>query len=198
METVFNTSVIGSVDYRQTDQDFSTIRGAATGTALNSGASPHIQSAGTTNKWNELRRHFILFDTSSLTADATISAATLTLAVSAKSDVFSQNIDIITTTPASTTAIVEADYDQVGTTLQATSISIADISVGNNVFTLNANGLASISKTSITKFGARLSCDTSNTAPTWASDTSASITISSATLTVTYTLPFIPKVFLFI
>lgn len=207
-ETTFNpdadpesTSVDGHVYYSLSDQTFATIRGAATGTS----ASPsnadlsvaEIYSSNLADKWNTIVRGFFLFDTSSLTEAATISSATFSIYGTAISDVFDQSIGMITTTPASNTDLVVADYDQVGTTLQASAIDLGSYSASAyNDFTLNATGLGNISKTSISKFGTSLSCDYGNSEPTWAQNTYARAKCYLADqgsnepkLTVTYTLP---------
>lgn len=181
----FSASLSGAVDYRQTDQDFSTLHDAATGTAVNSGSSPFLSASSILSKFDELRRAFFLFDTSALTTSATIISATLILNVSAKVDQLSQSVDIITTTPASTSVLDVADFDQVGTVLQATSLTIASITTSaDNTWTLNATGLSNISKTGITKFGARLSSDTANSAPGWVISNQANITWSNPRLNV--------------
>ena len=129
-----------------------------------------ITASATTNRWDVIIRAFLLYDSSSLPDGDDISAANIQLWNVSKSDQLSQSIDIITTTPASNTAIVVGDYDQVGTVLQATSLTIASITTSAyNTWTFNATGIGNISKTGISKFGARCSGDTTNTEPTWSS-----------------------------
>lgn len=115
-----------------------------------------------------LGRNAFLFDTSSIPDTDTISAATLSLYGHAdKDDGDTQTVKIVTCTPASNSTISTDDYDQFGTTLQSdTAIRLNVWAVAYNDFPLNATGIASISKTGITKFASRLNLDIENTAPT--------------------------------
>ena len=114
-------------------------------------------------------RTFLLFDTSTLTTAATISSATLSLYVLTVTNInpgSGDALSVITTTPASNTAIVTGDWGNVGTTLQATGVSLSTLTTNTyNAITLNSTGLGNISKTSITKFGLRTAEDISNTLP---------------------------------
>lgn len=141
-------------------------------------------------------RSFFLFDTSSLTSSATISAATFRWYVNSVGNTDSDSIRMITTTPASNTSLATGDFGNVGTVAQAT----ADIAIGSltltadNTFTLNSTGIGSISKTGITKFGLRTTKDISATQPTGSNTVvlafsgCTSPTGHKPLLTVTYTL----------
>jgi hypothetical protein len=140
-----------------------------------SGTCINFTPGSTTNQWISISRAIILFDTSALTSTASISAAVLSLYGTAKADPtsISPNVDIYTTTPASNTDIVPADFSQFGSTSQTgVPITYAGWSTtGYNAFTLNATGLGNVSKTSISKFGTRnANYDVAATAPTWAND----------------------------
>lgn len=143
-----------------------------------------VQSSTTSNRWAEIDRGFYLFDTSALPDNANISSATLSLYGSSKADTgsWSPSINIYSANPAATNNIVNADYDQVGTTPYSTAITYANWSTtGYNDFALNATGIAAISKDGITKFSSReVTYDVANTAPTWASNKVASFTIYTA------------------
>lgn len=146
-----------------------------------------------------IRRGFFLFDTSPLTSDATISAGVFSLAATGSTftNADSSSVDLIITTPAAPTAITTADYDQVGTTLQATSIALSawvNVDGTYNDFTLNGTGLGNVSKTGITYFGTRSSLDTSNTEPTGANRADVYFSGTAETdkdpkLVITYTIP---------
>ncbi len=123
-----------------------------------------------------LYRGILLFDTSSLGSDATVSSATVSLFGQAKYNQSSSegsghpdstSINVYTSTPASDNDLANADYAQIGTTAQATAIEYSSFSAsGYNNFTLNATGLSNISKTGITKFGTReASYDVTGTTP---------------------------------
>jgi hypothetical protein len=128
-----------------------------------------------TNKWANLVRDPILFDTSGLPDDATISAATISLYGSGKLDEagVTPNINIYSSNPASNTALTGTDYGTFG----STAFCDAPITYANwltsspywNDFALNAAGLAAISKTGVSKFGTRnANYDVAATPPSWA------------------------------
>ena len=103
-------------------------------------------------------RMFLLFDTSALGSD-TIDIATLSIYVNSKVNQVNDGndfINIYTTSPASDSALVTADYDQIGTTVQSTSIDIGSVSTSAyNAFVLNATGEGNIDGSGVTKFGVR-------------------------------------------
>jgi len=134
-----------------------------------------IYSDNVSNKWRLIYRGIFLFDTSSLPDDAVINAATLSLYGYAKLDGLSAtpNINIYLSAPASNTALAAGDFDSLGATAFCdTPVTYAGWSTsGYNDFTLNVSGIANISKTGISKFGARnANYDVTNTAPTWVSN----------------------------
>lgn len=112
------------------------------------------------------------------------SAAILSLFVNANTNQFAEghSCGIVAATPASDSSLVTGDYDNFGTTRYATDLTLAGMTTGQyNDWTLNATGLAAISKTATrTKFGIRIDDDIDNTAPTWASDKFAQCSASSA------------------
>ena len=109
--------------------------------------------------WNSLIRSIFNFDTSALTAGATISAAVMSLYVTAKADEFTvteSDYNIFAATPAATSGITAEDYDQFGTTAYATLIAYASISTSAyNAWTLNSTGRGAINKTGVSTFGFR-------------------------------------------
>jgi len=131
----------------------------------------YIGSHATTSKWTYLVRSFYLFDTSSLPDDAVISAATLSIYGYNKQDDqgWTPNICIYSSNPASNTDLVAADYTTPGTTGFSNTITYAGWSTtGYNDFTLNSSGIAAISKTGVSKFGARnANYDVANSPPSW-------------------------------
>lgn len=146
-----------------------------------------------------IRRGFFLFDTSALTSTAIISAAILSFAaqgsVANDDDVTSTNI--VSSTPASSTVLATSDFSQVGTTVFATKLNSAWNSTNGtyNDFTLDANGIANISKTGISKFATRNSLDVTNVAPGVGNSDSISTYMADQTgtatdpkLVITYTL----------
>lgn len=154
-----------------------------------------------TDKWRQLWRTVVLFDSSALTASATISAAVMSIYGWAKDDETSTtpDINIYTSNPAANNALANGDYDSFGTTAQCdTPITYNNWSTtGYNDFTLNATGRGNVSKTSVSKFGTRnANYDVSGTPPTWASNTASTLYgyladngTNKPKLVVTYTLP---------
>ncbi len=125
---------------------------------------------GSVSGFIRIMRSIFCFDTSALTSEATISATVLSLYGTAKEDSVSitPDINIYLATPASTTSIANGDYAQIGTTAQCdTAITYSGFSTtGFNAFTFNATGIGNVSKTGISKFGARnANKDVANSAP---------------------------------
>ena len=144
--------------------------GTSAGTTDPATYGANIRGGATTNKYDLMTRGVFLFDTSALTANATISAATFSLVSQLKAEeITGQSVNMDTVTPASDSSLAASDYNVAnwGGVAQATAITIAswvsDSSTYND-FTLNATGLSNISKTGMTRFGTRLVSDLTNTA----------------------------------
>lgn len=138
----------------------------------NSSAYIEITSSSTTDTWFILSRGILLFDTSSIPDDATITSAILSLYGTSKKDELGilPNIDIYTSTPASNTSLTFTDYQQLGNTSQTGSPKTYTnwSTTGYNDFTFNATGRSNINKTGISKFGTRnANYDVSGSPPTW-------------------------------
>lgn len=163
--------------FEGTDAAWATLRGAAGDSADDSSQAVELglYSSATTNVWDSLSRNPILFDTSAIPDADTISAATVGVRFNAKADVFSQSISIVVCAPASNIDLVAGDYATFTMTQQnTTDITITALSTTlYNDFGLSATGIASISKTGVTKFGVVLSGDRTNTEPTWSISTAA-------------------------
>src|SRR3989344_2644202 len=200
------TTVDGVVQRSVADTTWAGVRDGA-GTSANdsnTGSGEYyaeMYSGNSSNTWGRIKRAIFLFDTSSIGDTDTIDSAVLSLYGIGKNDPngATPNIDIYTSTPASNTALVGADYGQIGTTSQTGSpISYSSYSTSAyNDFTFNATGRGNVSKTSISKFGARIAnYDAANTAPTWVTGDSWSLqgyyadqtgTSNDPKLVVTYT-----------
>ena len=180
---------------------------AAVGTGAADSATTHsmpfFQSDSGTGNWKQLGRGIALFDTSSLTAAAIISAAIQSFYGSAKADALgiTPDANIVSSAPASNTALATGDFDSLGAAAWCdTAVTYANwLITGYNDFAYNATGLAGISKTGITKTGIRnANYDISGTPPAWsASLVSRLVWISADTagtttdpkLVVTFALP---------
>lgn len=178
-----STCVDGQVTNLGPSVDWSVIHDATAGTSADDSSvilGAEILADTVSNKWGRLIRVFLLFDTSILSG-STVSAASLGMYVTSKTSDFGGNLDLVTSSPASNTSLVVGDFDQLGTTLQATSLALSGLTTSAyNVFTLNATGLSNVSLGGVSKFGLRISADTANTAPTWSSSGNDSAVGSSA------------------
>lgn len=130
-------------------------------------------SSGTTDRWDRSHRGIFLFDTSSLANDAIKQSATFGL-YEPNDGAFANNfggaVCLVESTPASNTAVANGDYNQVGSTQQATDVNMSTIGANLNAYndwTLNATGLTNISLTGVTKFGLKFSFDRAASSPTW-------------------------------
>lgn len=127
---------------------------------------------GTVSLYRMIFRGHIVWDTSGLPDTCSISAATASGYGRDKKD---DNSDAPTSNfysdnPASNTAIIAGDHDQVGTTAYCdTPLTYANWSlIAYNDFAFNATGIAAISKTSVTKVGMRnVVYDVGGTVPTF-------------------------------
>jgi len=193
---------------------WNTVRTEGGGNSSDTSAEIAVYTAcyTTSTQWANMSIGFFLFDTSPLTAGATISAATTAFRFRLKSDEFAEagSIALVLTTTASNTAIANGDYgsgpfSRVGTAADITINSIATDSSTASTFTLSSGGRDNISKTGITKLGIQTAHFTDNDEPTWASNQRHSVTPRSAeygnsvepTLTITYTLAFTPRAIMF-
>lgn len=171
-----STSVDGVILRNGINETWAQIHDTTSGTNVDDSSTSNtivsIVDSGTSNKWQTLNRAMFLFDTSSLTSSASISAATFQVYVSAKADHHSQTVQLVSANPASNTSLATSDYDtaKFGTSasLYATGITIASLSTSAyNTWTLNGTGLAALSKTGVSKLGVILSGDAANTEPTY-------------------------------
>ncbi len=130
-------------------------------------------TSDTTNQWNNLYRFIALFDTSNIPDTNDVTAATFSLygGIYAKADDagIAPNVNIYASTPATNTNLVAGDFTKVASTSFSDVITYANWNdAGYNNFALNATGLAAVSKTSVTKLGARnASYDVAATPPAW-------------------------------
>lgn len=177
-----SSSVDGHVHHQDNISDWATLRDGA-GTYSDDDDDKdyvaHFECAFTTNKYDVVGRGIFLFDTSEIPDDATIISAVLHLYTTSRFNYrdtwLDAKVNIYTSNPASNTALVGGDFDSLGTTpLCDTDTPYTDLgTLANpkwNTFTLNAAGLAAISKTGITKLGTReVTYDVGNIAPAWVS-----------------------------
>lgn len=116
-----------------------------------------VYTYNTGSNFNMNVRSVFLFDTSGLPDDAIITSGTLSLRGKEKYNNVGNNLAIgmVTSNPTSSSALATGDYayTKFGTTYFGNcSYSSWSVSGYNNI-TLDANGIANISKTGISKFG---------------------------------------------
>jgi len=173
-----STSVDGYVLREATNESWATIRagaGTSSGDADTAIAPIFIDTGVGGDKFFILRRGIFLFDTSALPDTDTIDSATFEFVSSGKNNnagfVSTSDLDVhlVSSTPASNTALVNADYSQTGSTSfgSKTYDSVTTDSSTYNSITIDATGRATISKTGVTKFGIRCGADFSDTAPSY-------------------------------
>ena len=136
------------------------ISASATGTSF----AVKTVSYNVSNQFTDIWRCIMNFDTSSITAGATITAATLSLYVNAGYNygvgLGDTSVHAVSATPASTANVVNGDLSQLGSTSFGNFASINALSGGSyNIMTLNASGIAAINKTGITSLGLKLGWD---------------------------------------
>ena len=124
-----------------------------------------------TNQWSWLYRPFLVFDTRQLPDTATVTALKIRLYGYVKEAVGnSPSLNIYQFSPTDKWDIDETDFVNYGTTAFSTTIAYADWQLEAwNDFELDANGIAEISLTDLTVFGAReVNFDVGASTPTWA------------------------------
>lgn len=177
-----DTSVDGTAERFVGTEPFATLRSGNGTTAADTttvGSCAELQASSTTDEYARILRGFFLFDTSTLGDGDTIDSGTFDLVFNFVIDQFAEAgaIALVDTSPASNTAIAASDYENnSGTTRQASDRTLASLVVDNvtyNLWTLNAAGAASVSKTGITKLGTRINFDLDNSAPTWVNSNQA-------------------------
>lgn len=136
--------------------------------ATDTGTSQTLRNNFTGGTSYEILRMIFVFNTASIPDSDTINSATLSLYPSAAgSTANSDSVVIVSSAPASNTALATGDYDSYGTTAFATAIAMGSWSTGAyKNFALNASGISQISKTATSPFGARTEKDRANTTPT--------------------------------
>lgn len=175
-----SSSVDGYVQRAAVDESWNAIVTGSGQAASDTGDSIRaidILSSATVNQWAANRRGITLFDTSSLTGTAAITAAVLSLCSLELINTLTPEItaDIYTLTTVSNTSLTASDYTTFGSTSQTgaatTFSSLAAVGLYTD-FILNATGRGNVSKTSISKFGCRnANYDAAAVAPTWTSAT---------------------------
>lgn len=168
------TSVDGYAQQQTDPSTWATLQGGAGNGASDTVTSDSlcVMASATSNRWRVIKRLIFLFDTSALTGNANIGKAILSLDAinGGVIDDFTDSVSITTSNPASNTALANGDFDSLGAVKQAPDKLLSSIVyLEYNDWVLNSTGIGNISKTGVTKFGARATSDNDNSEPTWAS-----------------------------
>lgn len=195
----FDSYLTSTVARKVTSETFATIIAGAgnqvTGSSLNATImGVELDASTTTNQFGFNGRVIMLFDTSSLPANATVTSAYITIPpVSVLSNLGGPTLKLVSASPASTSSIVAADYSTLGSTAFYSGVPSGS---ANTDLTLNSSGLANINIGGISKFGGMSAWDLAGSfTGAWNSGTTSNIiwaAFSSGTfakLTVTYTQP---------
>ena len=172
---------------------YATVQGAATGNLVQGGVLVEIAN-DFDNPTHHITRGAIMISTTALGASVTISAAVLSIYGHDKNIPDGDfNITVVSGTGLSGTTLVDTDYgDLLATTTSYGSISGTAFTLGawNNI-TLNAAGIAAITKGGTTRFGFRSSRDIAVTPSTGFDyvqfETEVASTAFTPYITITYT-----------
>lgn len=184
-------------------ESWATIRaGAGTGADPSAASqfSPNVEVLAAGGNFRTLTRGIILFDTSSLPANATITSATFSIWIISKGDSWTDGgLCLVSSAPASNANIATTDFPTAnfGTTEYATRVTLASITTGQYLdMALNASGLTFINTPGIQKFGLMISYDLDNTSKATTAGFSANVDVDYADngsnipkLAITYTTP---------
>ena len=169
-----STSVDGSITAGGSDKTWTNIiseSGLEASDSSEFGYYCAIYTGASADTWRYLMRSMFLFDTSSLPNDDTVDSATLSLYGTSKRDQISiaPDLNVYAASPSSNTSLSSSDFDKFGSTAFSTAITYNNFSTtGYNDFSLNASGIAAISKTGISKFGVRnANYDAAGSSPTY-------------------------------
>lgn len=190
-----------------TNASWDTVHDDTTGSAFDESNADIDTAAGFLTTVYFIKRGIFLFNTSSIDDTHNISSGILSLYGISKENGDNDGDDfvvIVHSNPASNTALVAGDINNVGDATNNPTELSQRIDIGSitnsvyNDFILNSNGLANISKTSISKFGIREGHDVLDS-PIVASGTTVNrVVVSSADntgtsqdpkLTITHALP---------
>ena len=163
------------LDRNGVDETLSTLRGGV-GNQVGTDTALYVwlQASTTSNQFARCIRSGALFDTSSLTASAIVSSATLSLwCLGGNLTLGTPGVVVSGFTPASNTSLAASDYQNVGLSTSYGSIASGGVDTSNTVYsvcTLNSAGRSAIAKTGVTKCALTSDWDFNNSfTGSWAS-----------------------------
>lgn len=146
--------------------DWSTARNGSRGFAEDTAVGVSSEELNGTALY-AITRGVVLFDTSSLPDDVTVTAATLGLKVDSVDNTDNDGDDtlnVVSVNPASNTELLSTDYNSFGSTLFSSAVDVTGVTVETFVeFDLNSTGLSNVIKTGVTKLGLREGHDLNDT-----------------------------------
>jgi hypothetical protein len=191
-DMTFSPSLDGYIYRDGAETSWAGIRVAAGTQPDNSSPWTFFQSGSSASTWGLMSRGFLIFDTSDLPDNATITSATLSILASSKDDPNSAAPAIVITSFNSTTtaSLITDDFQKIGSSrLSGVDISFNDISLtNNNDFVLNPLGISAISLTGLSRFAMTTDKDLDNVPPAWVSGARTTVFFGAPTLTVYYAI----------
>lgn len=159
--------------YTSAGATWSTLHNSAYGSTANSTDNEAyccgIMNAlsGTGGFWEQIRRGFFGFDTSSIVSGSVITSETVSLYITAKANAINEtSMHIVYANPSGTTALVVGDYDMYGSGLSYGSISYASLTTSSyNTWTCSSTGTSRVVMQGYTWVASMLGYDYSNTEP---------------------------------
>ena len=182
------TSVDGFVSYfRGSGMTWAEVQSQATSNGGDDNGSYlyiWLRADSLTDKYDDIDRSLAGFDTSSIDDTHAIDSGTLRVNpfIGISSTLGSYDLSLVSSSPASNTAVVSGDIDSFGSIKLATDMANATwtAGTGNQTFTLNAAGLTHIDNTGVTNFGIRFEPDAANVEPTWITGKQLKVGLKSA------------------
>ncbi len=161
------TSVDGSMEKNDSSNWTTTRNASASNAGDDLSAHLYARDEEKSNGKVGLARAFLLFDTSVLPDAAIVTAATVNMYITnVLAGSSEKRIYAVAATPASNTALVLGDYDQVGSTSFGTTDGTYTLNTYESL-SLNSTGLAAITPTGVSKLGFRSYNDFNNN---WTTD----------------------------
>ena len=149
--------------------------GTAATSTVESPITSVLTANTTSNFWRSMYRLIYNFDTSILPDDVTITSSTFGVYFDTGAYLNSwpatSTLNLTQAYTANSTTLINSDFENnvSYTTRMSTDKLISSFSAGYINFSLNADGLANISKTGLSKFAMKSNWDLDNAPPTWIS-----------------------------
>jgi len=185
-----NSPVDGQLNSATSNSNWSTKRDGSGSSVDVSGTTSvigYLRSTTTTDQYNLMIRGMFLFDPSTL-PDSGIEINNAKLSFYATTILNPTafgglSVSVVSASPANDNNLVTADYGiaNFGSTKFITDTAFTEFTASQyNDLTLNASGLAHIDTTGLTRFGALTAEEVDNSTPTWTSNVSSYVIVTTA------------------